>query len=132
MKVVNKAFPISVSAYFNCLVQGNGGKNIRVFGIEGESHDIMAMPFKGGNLLPSTFPVPQFNGQIVGRGKQEGTGRMNGKRANIIRMSRELSNSFKSVVIEDPNDQIIRTTNNPILSGNKFSGADWKKNQRWN
>lgn len=83
----------------------------------------MLMALKYLFQLPVLFPIPHFNGKIIGTGQNIRLGRMNGNISNVIWVGFKLSNFFTSQVIVNSDIVIVRSNNDPILTGNKLTGS---------
>ena len=88
-------------------IQACRGKSIRVLGVDGNAHDIVAVAFKDLNALPTLVPIPQLNSHIIGGGQDEWKTWVDSNCTDIVRMRLELGNLFRRVVIVNAYLEII-------------------------
>ena len=76
--------------------------------------------------LPLVVPIPQFHQHVVTAGNNEWLSGMDDDGSNVIRMSFELVNSLKSVVVENPDLHVIGTRHDPALPRDELGCTDRK------
>ena len=54
--------------YLDSPVKRRAGKCVWVFGVEDHHHYVVGVTFKDLNVLPSLFPIPEFDEHIIRRG----------------------------------------------------------------
>lgn len=70
-------------------VQTCGCKSVGILGIDRQAHYIVTMALIDLNALPALLPVPEFDRHIIRGGENEGLGRVDHDRTNVIRVSFE-------------------------------------------
>lgn len=84
----------------------------------------MAMSLVNLYTFPSFIPIPQLYAHVIGGRKNEGLRRVDDDRANVIRVGLERCDLFGSVVIVNPDLEIVGAAYYPILAGNKAPSSN--------
>jgi hypothetical protein len=107
-------------------IQTSGCKGVAVLRVKLDLHDIMCMTFKHLRTIKATFPVPQLDGHVVRRRKNVRKRRMDFDGTNVIGVSFKLLDFLHGIVVEDTKAHIIRGSNEPLFSCDKFGTSDWQ------
>lgn len=84
----------------------------------------MAVALENLDTLPALLPIPKLNSHVIGGSQNEWLCRVDGDGPNIVRVCFERGDLLRGVVIVNTELEVIRTTNNPVLSRDKATGAD--------
>jgi hypothetical protein len=82
------------------------------------------MSFKDLYAFPALIPIPQLNCHIIASSKNETLGRMDSYCANVIGVCFKASNLLRSIVVQDAQLKVVRTSDNPILPCDETTSAN--------
>lgn len=108
----------------DCSIQTCGSKGIRILGVDGEAHDIVAVALEYLHALPALLPIPQLDGHVIRGSQHEGLRRVNGNGADVVGMRLERGDLFGRVVVVDSHLEVIGTANNPVLPCDEPAGTN--------
>lgn len=109
---------------FDSTVKASRSKGVGILGINSKTHDIMAVSLENLYALPPLFPIPELDGHVIGRGKDEWLRRVNSNGSDVVRVGFEGGDFLRSVVIVDSHLEVIGTADNPVLASNKATGTN--------
>jgi hypothetical protein len=75
------------------------------------------------NTFPLLVPIPSFDGHVITSGEYDACSWVHGETSYIIRVSLERGDLLMRIVIEDTQLEVVRASNKPVFSGNKFNTA---------
>ncbi len=110
-------------------VQACGGKGIGVLGVDGQTHDVVAVALKDLDALPAALPIPKLDSHVIGGGKDKRLRRVNDNGSDIVGMRLERRNLFRGVVVVDTELKVVGAADNPVLARNEATGTDRKVGQ---
>mmetsp|Transcript_8943 Transcript_8943/g.54996 ORF Transcript_8943/g.54996 Transcript_8943/m.54996 type:complete len:377 (-) Transcript_8943:300-1430(-) len=97
-------------------IKRSRSKRIRVFRIEDNLHDVMAVSFEYLGACPSFVPIPKLDGHVIA-GRQYAWQRgMDRHAPYVVGMGFEGLHFVQGVVVEDPDEHIVRSSDNPLFS----------------
>lgn len=105
-------------------IQAGRRKRIRVFGIDGYPHHVMAVPFKHLHALPAFLPVPQLDCHVIGGSQDERLRRVDSDRSDIIGVRLELRNLLRRIIVVHSQLEVIGPADNPVLASNETTGPN--------
>lgn len=105
-------------------IQTCGGESVGILGVNGHSHNIVAVTFKDLHTLPALLPIPKLDCHVIGGCEHKRLGRVDGNRTNVIGVCFERGDFFGSVIVVDTELEVIGAANNPVLPRNESTSAD--------
>ena len=76
------------------------------------------------HTFPTLLPIPSLDRHIIASGQNDTRGGVNGKTSDIVRMSLEGGYFLVSVVVEDTKLEIVRASDEPVLTRDEFNAPD--------
>lgn len=84
----------------------------------------MRVPLKRLHALPALVPIPQLNSHVIASCEDERLCGMHNDSPDIVRVSFECGNFFRSIVVEDSQMEVIGANHEPVLAGDEATSAN--------
>lgn len=107
----------------DCPIQTSTRECICILRVDSQAHNIVAMALKRLHALPALIPIPQLDSHIITGGEDKRLCGMHDNRADIVRVGFERRDLLRGVVVEHTEMKVVGTDYEPILSGDKATGA---------
>ena len=74
--------------------------------------------------LPTLLPIPSLDCHIITSGQDDACGGVDSETPDVIRMSLEGGYFLVGVVVEDAKLEIVRASNEPVLTRDELDASD--------
>jgi hypothetical protein len=81
--------------------------------------------FRYLNVLPSLLPVPGFDRHVIATSKYDARCWMHSQATNVVRVCFKRSDFLVSVIIEDAQLEVVRSSNKPVFPSDEFNTPYW-------
>jgi hypothetical protein len=88
-------------------IQRGRGESIRVFRVEAQMHDIVAVALEELGASPALLPVPQLDSHVVGGGEHQRERRMDSEATDKVRVGLKLLHLLHGVVVVDTDAHVV-------------------------
>ena len=99
-------------------------EGVCVFGVDRQSHNVVAVALEHLDALPALLPIPELNCHVIRCGEDEGLRGVNGDGSDVVGMRLEGGDLLGGVVVVDTHLEVIGATDNPVLPRDEATGAD--------
>lgn len=74
--------------------------------------------------LPTLFPIPSLDCHVIASGQDNTCGGVDGETPDVVGMSLEGGYFLVSVVVEDAKLEIVRASDEPVLTRDELDASD--------
>lgn len=99
-------------------------EGIRVFRIDRQTHNVMAMSFKHLYTFPCLVPIPELDCHVIGGSEDKGLGWVYDNRSDVVGVCFEGGDLLGGVVVVDTELEVVAAADDPVLAGDETAGSD--------
>ena len=76
------------------------------------------------HALPALLPIPSFYRHIIAASQNDARSGVHGEASDVVRMGLKSRHFLVGVVVEDTKLEIVRTSDEPVLTGDEFDASN--------
>ena len=109
--------------HLDAAVERSRCERVRVLGVEGDHHDVVAVALVRMGVRESLVPVPHLDGHVVRRREHQRLVRVNGDAPDVVRVCLEGLDLLHRVVVVHADLIVVGARDDPLLARHEFGRA---------